>query len=168
MIKPFKGPAKQRGFLGLIALGVSALGAIGAAKEGKKANRANAAAAKNEKDIRTVRNFQAKRTFLKNFRLLQAETIATGGAIEGGLDSSRSQGQLAASRTQTQVGLEEQKKLASLDASAVANATAAQKHRNRASTISTIASVASSAINLIPTGPPSGTPVITETDIPVE
>lgn len=165
MIKQFKGPAKQRGFLGLVALGVSALGAIGSAKEGNKANEAARRAAKNEKDIRAIRNFQAKRTFLKGFRLLQAETVATGGAIEGGLDSSRTQGQLAASRTQTQVGLEEQKKLSSLDAAAVANATAAQKHRNRAATISTVAGLASSAINLIPTGG-SGTPVITEQDLP--
>lgn len=160
-MKPFKGPAKQRGFLGLLSLAVTAIGAVGSAKKAKKADKANQRAALDEKEIRSIRNLQAKRKFLKDFRLTQAVTIASGGAVEGGLDSSRSQGERASASTQARVGVAEQGKLGELDASAVSNAVAAAKFKSQASRISTIAGLASSAINLIPTAPNS-TPVITE------
>lgn len=154
------------GLFTILALGAKVVGAFGAAKKAKKANRANAAAAANEKEIRDIRNLQAKRKFLKDFRLLQASNIAAAGGVEGGLDSSRVQGQNAAATTQAKVGIAEQNKLGELDASAVANSARAVKYQNQGALISTAASLASSAFSTFG-GPPNGkVPVITETDIP--
>ena len=152
----------------LVSLAVSAVGAFGAAKQAKKANKANRAAAANEKEIRDIRNLQAKRKFLKDFRLQQAAAIAGAGAVEGGLDSSRAQGQTAASITQAKVGVAEQNKLGELDAEAVANAAQAQKYRNRAAAIGTVTGLATSALNTFGGPPTDKIPTITETDIPAD
>lgn len=152
--------------LGIISAAVSVVGAIGQARAGRKARKANAAAARTEKEIRSLRNMQAKRRFLKDARLAQAELLSIGGAIEGGLDSSRTQGAMVASRSQAQVGAAEQQKLSTLDASAVNSSLKAAQARNSAAMWSAGTSIVKAGLSVFPEPGGNGVPTVTEMDIP--
>lgn len=55
--------------------------------------------------ITRLSNAQKKREFLNKFRIAQANSLSIGAGVLGGLDSSRSQGQLAAATSQVGQGV---------------------------------------------------------------
>ena len=113
-MKQFKGPKRQRGFLGLVALGISAVSTAVSLKEGKKARKAGEAANEAQKKANRIRNYQKKRAFLRNFRQQQANAYSEG--IGSGVDirSSAVQGRRASQGTQAGVASSEANKLDAL------------------------------------------------------
>ena len=75
--------------------------------QAKKATKAQKKSNRLQRDINRLRNKQAKRDFLRNFRQTQAAQLvgATGAGVD--LESSAFQGTLASERTQIQVALGE-------------------------------------------------------------
>jgi hypothetical protein len=147
-MKQFKGPKRQRGFLGILALGLSAVSTAISYKEGKKAQKKGRAANEAQKKVNRLRNYQKKRGFLRNFRAQQAniysETIARG----VGLESSGAQGQLASQGTQSTTAVREARQLGDLGAE-VADFQQGQANANfRSQRASAIGSFASQFISL--------------------
>lgn len=80
-----------------------AVAAVGAALQHKSASDAASKAKKGNKAVRAqnrLKNKQAKRAFLKNFRQAQATTLMESVASGAGLGSSRFQGTLASQKSQ--------------------------------------------------------------------
>ncbi len=93
--------------IGIAATATAAVGvglSIHEAKKGTKAGkRANAAL----RAANRLKNKQAKRAFLRNFRQAQASTLVSAVAAGVGIDSSAFQGTLSSQKTQTRVALDE-------------------------------------------------------------
>ena len=147
-MKQFKGPKRQRGFLGILALGISALSTAKSLKEGKKARKAGAAANESQKKANRIRNYQKKRTFLRNFRQQQANAYSEGIASGVALESSAIQGRRASQKSQAGVASRESNRLDELGME-VADFQQAQANANfRSQRASAIGSFASQFISL--------------------
>jgi hypothetical protein len=95
------------GVITTIVAGVSAAaGAIKARKAGKAGKRANAAQLKATR----LKNAQAKRAFMRQFRQAQATNLTAGIAAGVGLESSTVQGQAGSLGTQSAIAQKEFKK----------------------------------------------------------
>ena len=88
----FKGPQKQAGFWNFVAAGIAGLTGIGSAISGRKAKKAQKRANDAQRKINRLKNFQAKRAFLRQVRQAQAANLTQGVAAGVGLESSRVQG----------------------------------------------------------------------------
>mgnify|MGYP001827430837 CR=1 FL=1 len=87
-MKQFKGPKYQQGFLGIVSAIVSVGSAIAGASKARQASKANRRANQTQRQINEMKNFQAKRQFLRNFRQAQAAALAGGVARGASLESS--------------------------------------------------------------------------------
>ena len=96
----FKGPAKQGGWIQFAALAVSALGAASSAYSGRKARKAQKRANNAQRKVNRLRNFQAKRSFLRQVRQVQADNLSASIAAGIGLESSRTQGTRSSTEAQ--------------------------------------------------------------------
>ena len=119
-MKHFKGPSKQRGFIEFIALGVSLLGMAGSTSQARKGSKAQKAANEAQRKINKLKNKQAKREFLRNFRQTQAIALSSAIGQGVGLESSGVQGTLASEKTQAKLALNEFNEFDKLGAEAAA------------------------------------------------
>lgn len=90
-----------------IALGVSAVSTVKGMKDAKDASKAQKQSNEAQRKITRLKNMQAKRGFLRQFRNVQSDAVMAG--IGAGVDigSSTVQGQLASSRTQAETSVRE-------------------------------------------------------------
>ena len=95
------------GVLSAIALAVTAVSTVSSIKQGKKAVKGQKAANAATRKANQLRNKQAKRAFLRNFRQTQAVAISSAIASGVGLDSSLVQGTLSSEKTQAKTALRE-------------------------------------------------------------
>lgn len=88
----------------MVATAIAAVAVVGSAVAGRKAKKASQRANAAQRKINKLKNAQAKRAFLRNFRQQQAAALV--GAVAGGVDiaSSGVQGTLASQATQASVG----------------------------------------------------------------
>lgn len=93
------------------ATAVSAASAYKSHKAGKKAARAQKKANEAQRKINKLKNFQAKRQFLRNFRQAQANVISSAIASGVGIDSSAFVGTQQSQGTQANVAVKEFKKM---------------------------------------------------------
>jgi len=133
-------PRKQAGFVQLLGLAFAAGSAVIGNKSRKAQNRARAA----QLQANRIKNFQAQRQFLRNFRLAQAEALMSG--LAGGTtDSSISRATQSSQGTQARVAGGEFKELSRLGESASANLTRAANASFTSGLLSTASSFAMSA-----------------------
>ena len=98
-----------------LGLAIGIVGTLLSARSSRKASKQQQKANKARADIQRIKNKQAKRNFLKSFRLQQASAVVGGVAAGVDVESSRVQAQLASGQTQRRIGLQEfeqQEKLA--------------------------------------------------------
>jgi hypothetical protein len=91
-----------------LAIGIVAAGA--SIHQGKKATKAQKRANEAQRKINKLKNFQAKRSFLRNFRQTQAAALSTAIAQGVGLESSGVQGTRASEQAQKNTALIEFKR----------------------------------------------------------
>ena len=153
----FKGPKYQRGFLGIVSAVISAASAIKSAQEGRKAAKAQRGANEAQRKINRLRNKQAKRQFLQNFRQAQAAAIV--GAVGAGVsvESSGAQGMLASQQTQARVSTNEFNIMDQLGETMAAYQNAYSKRAANAQTWGAVSSFASQFISF-GSGGGGGTP----------
>ena len=133
----------------LVIIGSKIVSSIFGAKKNKAKKKARKAGANIEK----VRNLQAKRAFLRNYRQAQAAALVGGVASGVSVDSSAVKGTQASQQTQAQFGSFEQDVLGSY-------ARAAGKHLDRAGRFQAFASAAALVGDIAGSGifPTGGTP----------
>jgi len=141
-----KGPKYQRGFLGIVAAVIAGGSAVAGAAAGKKSSRAKRRANDAQRRINKLRNKQAKREFLQNFRQAQADAYSTAIAAGIGLESSALQGRLASQRAQADTSVAEFNRMDVLGAEITRNENKAARYDSQAQTWGAVASVASSFI----------------------
>ena len=123
----------------MVVMAAIAIGsAIGSLIGGAKAKKAKKKARTAQLQINRISNFQQKRTFLRNFRASQATAVAAGIGSGAGLESSRTQGQLASNTSKARAASVEQAEQARLSETA---ATQLNKADSAAFTSSVFASV---------------------------
>lgn len=93
--------------LSTIAAGVAIAGTAASYVEGRKARKASAAANAAQRESNRLRNFQARRQFLRGFRQAQGQALAGAIAAGIGIESSATQGTLASERSQRDTALRE-------------------------------------------------------------
>lgn len=89
-------------FLAALVVSKVIQGIAGAKAAGDKQDARNALG-----NITKIDNRRRKAQFLRDSRIMQANALSTGAGTLGGLDSSRSQGQVASTASQTGFGLTE-------------------------------------------------------------
>jgi len=148
-------PKKQAGFIQF------AVGAVlGAASlfEGNKARKAQNKARSQQQQSNRIRNLQAKRQFLRNFRVAQAQAIAAPLA-SGVQDSSFARATTASQGTQARVATREFNQQDALGEAASANLNAAANASFASGILGTLASAAQSpGIQDLFTSNPASTP----------
>jgi len=91
----------------LAALALSGASAIAGASASRKARKSQRRANEAQREQNRLKNFQAKRAFLRNFRQTQAEALMAPIAAGVGLESSLAQSQLQSQGAQARVASEE-------------------------------------------------------------
>jgi hypothetical protein len=97
-----------------IAVGVAAVGVGASIVAGKKATKQQKKANAAQRKINQLKNKQAKRAFIRNFRQQQAIALTQGIASGVGLESSLVQGTMASQAAQAKTALREFKAFDSL------------------------------------------------------
>lgn len=160
-------PRKQRGWIQLVGLAIAAVGAgmqAKAAHDQRKARRG-------QQYANRLRNFQAKRQFMRNFKVAQAEALARGIAGGGDPRSSYTQATLASQTAQARTASRDFREFDRIGQQASAYLDSAARAQFGANLLSTAASFAMSDAgsdflkNLGggSTPPPSGTTTTTTT-----
>ena len=154
-MKAFKGPNKQRGFLGIASLAISAISTIASKRSADKAEDKARAANKTQKELNRFRNQQRKRAFLKNFRIAQADAYTTTLASGADAESSRAQGARSSSATQADVAIREAEQIEKLGGEVSDLRQGAATQSTRSAQFGQLASFASQFISFTPKGSPS-------------
>ena len=94
-----------------IGLAVSAAGTVASLRAGKKATRAQKKANESQRKINRLKNLQARRAFLRQYRQAQANVLSGAIAAGVGLESSAFQGTLQSERSQARTALGEFKQM---------------------------------------------------------
>lgn len=133
-------PRKQAGFIQVLGLAFAAGSAVMGNKARKAQNRARAA----QMQANRIRNFQAQRQFMRNFRQAQAEALARG--IAGGADPSSSftQATMASEQSQVKTAQRDFAELSRLGEAASANLNRAANAQFASGLLSTASSFAMS------------------------
>lgn len=124
------------------AVVVSAGSAIMSHKAGKKASRAQQEANEAQRKINQLKNKQAKRAFLRNFRQAQANLISASIASGVGLESSAVQGGVTSVRSQRDLAVKEFGQMDTLGGEMTAAMNSASRNQLRAQTWSAVSSFA--------------------------
>lgn len=93
------------------AVAISAGSAYASHRAGKKAAKAQKKANEAQRKINKLKNFQAKRQFLRNFRQAQANVLSSAIASGVGIDSSAFQGTQQSQMQQANVAVKEFKQM---------------------------------------------------------
>jgi len=132
-------PRKQLGFLSLVVGGIAAVGSLVSGSKTRTAqNRARAA----QQQSNRIKNFQAKRQFLRNVALAQAEAIANPIARGADISSSFAQATLSSQGAQARTAsrdFAEQDRLGELASSQLNRAARATMQGNIFSTVGSFA-----------------------------
>ena len=114
-MKAFKGPKYQGGW---VFAAISAVSAVAGLAKGRSATKNQKRANATQRKINELKNKQAKRAFLRNFR--QAQGIALSSGIGAGVElgSSRTQATLASQSSQANIAIKEFKEFNRLGAEA--------------------------------------------------
>ena len=141
----------------MIALAISGISTALSIKSAKKGSKAQAAANEAQRKANRLRNKQAKRAFLRNFRQAQANAVSSAAARGIALESSGIQGVVSSERSQKITVLEEFKEADILGTEFAAAQSAASKASFKAGAFGQVASFASQFISFKPkTGGESG------------
>lgn len=138
-----------------LALGVAAVGTAKSINESKKARRAGRSAADAQKQINRLRNKQAKRQFLRNFRQAQAANITSSVASGVAIESSRFAGTRSSEISQRNVAVAEFAEADRLGETVINSQQAQSDATFRANRFATVANFATQFISF---GTDGGTP----------
>lgn len=127
-----------------IALGVSAVGAVSSYSAAKKATKQGKKANEAQRKANQLKNKQAKRQFLRNFRQAQAATVISSVMAGVGLESSAFQGTLASEQSQARLAVKEFKQADQLGSEFMVAQNKAASAAGRAQTFGQISQFASS------------------------
>lgn len=127
--------------------GVAAVGAYKSHKAGKKASKAQQAANEAQRKINKLKNFQAKRQFLRNFRQAQANVLTSAIAAGVGIESSAFQGTAQSQLSQRGTALADFAKMDELGGEQTAAMNAQSRATAKAQTWGAVSSFASSFIS---------------------
>lgn len=133
-------PKKQRGFIQAVIGGALAIGSL---VSGNKARKAQNSARAAQQQANRVRNFQAKRQFLRDFRQQQAAAIANPLAA-GAVDSSFSRATQSSQGTQANIASLDFSRLNELGELASANLNSAARAQFASSVFGTLGQFANS------------------------
>lgn len=133
-------PRKQAGFLQLLGLGFAA----GTALLGNKTRTAQNRARRDQQQANRVKNFQAQRQFMRNFKAAQAEALARGVAGGADVSSSFTQATKASQATQAETASRDVGELSRLGESASAQLNRAANASFASGLLSTASSFAMS------------------------
>ena len=128
--------------VGITALVVTGVSAAASAHQGRKAKKAQKRANDAQRKINRLKNFQAKRAFLRQVRQAQAANLQEGIAAGVGLESSRVQGTQSSQEAQTRSSVTEfgvMDKLGTAQTSALNKAAQYQYNAGLFSTVSNFA-----------------------------
>lgn len=129
-------PKKQLGFIQLVGLGLAAASAVA----GDKARSAQNKARRAQQEANRVRNFQAKRQFLRDFRQQQAVALTNPLASGADISSSAAQATLASQTSQKNAAVRDFQRLDQLGQIASSNLNKAANAQFAASTLGTVSS----------------------------
>lgn len=131
----------------IVAAGVAVAGAAAQYDQGKKAAKKQKKANKAQRKINQLKNKQAKRAFLRNFRMAQASTLTESVLAGAGLGSSRFQGTLASQTSQAFQAVDEFNEMDRLGGLVTRYQNAAAERQVKAAGYGAISSIASSFIS---------------------
>ena len=131
----------------LVAAIVSGASALGGMRSARKATKAQQAMNEAQRKINRLKNRQAKRAFLRNFRQQQAMALQRSVAAGVGLESSAFQGQAASLGSQRALGLKEFAQMEALGAEYTAAQNAYSSRSAQAQRWSTVGSFAQQFIS---------------------
>lgn len=143
---------------GIVAAVVAGVGAVASYKSSKKARKANERANEAQREINRLRNQQARRAFMRQFRQAQADVVSAGIMQGVGIESSMVQGQLSSQIAQGITATKEFAQMDDLGAEQTAALNQASKYQGRAALAGTVSSLASSFISFPSTGSGGGSP----------
>lgn len=130
----------------IAATAVAGVGAYESRKAAKKSSRAQQDANEAQRKINQLKNKQAKRQFLRNFRQAQANVLSAAIAAGVGLDSSAFQGTLQSERSQKNVALREFAQMDEFGGEMTNAMNATSRYNARAATWGAVSNFASSFI----------------------
>ena len=131
----------------LAALGLAVASTGLSISQGRKSSKAQKRANEAQRKINRLKNRQAKRAFLRNFRQSQAVALVQGIASGVGLESSIVQGTLASQGSQARTGLREFQTFNRLGAEFTSAQNAASSAAFKSQVFGQVASFASSFIS---------------------
>ena len=137
--------------IAVASLAVSAGSAVASHQAGKKAAGAQMAANEAQRKITRLRNQQAKRQYLRQFRQAQAATITNAIAAGVGIDSSAFRGTLVSQERQRATAVQEFNLMDRFGGEMTAAMQAQSRYNARANTFAAIGSFAQTFISF-PTG----------------
>lgn len=131
----------------ITAVVVAAGSAYMSHKAGKKSSKAQQKANEAQRKINKLKNKQAKRAYLRNFRQAQADTYTSAIAAGVGIDSSAFQGARVSHESQRALALKEFGKMDELGGEMTAAMNSAARNTARAQTWGAVSSFAQSFIS---------------------
>ncbi len=142
---------------------VAGASAVASYRSGRKASKAQSKANDNQREINRLKNQQAQRAFMRQFRQAQADVI-TGGVFQGiGLEGSTVQGQLVSNTAQMNTARREFAEMNRLGDAMTSNLNRASRYGFQANTFGQIGSLAMSFASFGPNTSSSG---VTTTSAP--
>ena len=139
--------------VGITALVVTGVSAAASAQQGRKAKKAQKRANNAQRKINRLKNFQAKRAFLRQVRQAQAANLTQGVAAGIGLESSRVQGTQSSQEAQRISSGTEFAKMDELGDRQTAALNKAAQYQYNAGLYSTVSNFASQFASLKPKKP---------------
>lgn len=133
-----------------IAVGVAAVGTFASIRQAKKATAAGQDANEALRKANRLKNKQAKRAFLRNFRQAQANVLVSSVMAGVGLESSAFQGTLASEKSQRDLALKEFERADELGTEFLTAQNRQTSAQTRSSAFGSIAGFASSFIAFPP------------------
>ena len=143
--------------VGITALVVAGASAAVSAQRAKKASRAQRRANDAQSRINRLKNFQAKRSFLRQLRQVQAENLVGAIASGVGLESSVFQGQRSSIQKQGEVAVGEFQRMDDLGAEQTAQLNRASRYQAQAATWTAVSNFALSFASMRAGSPGGGT-----------
>ena len=120
---------KQRGWLQFVAAGLSVLSTAVGMSKAKKARKAQGRANAAQREINTLKNRQAKRQFLRQYRSNQAAALLSSVVAGVDMSSSMSMARIMSGESQARTGVIEFSEMERLGSVYSANMNSAQRHR---------------------------------------
>jgi len=140
----------------LAALALSGASAIAGASASRKARKSQRRANEAQREQNRLKNFQAKRAFLRNFRQVQAQALMAPIAAGVGLESSLAQSQLQSQGAQARVASEEFLEMDELGGLYAAHMNSAARRQGQASIYGQISNFAMQFAAFAPKGSGGG------------